>query len=162
MTGASTYIRDEVLQATSPLHCTVYAHVQWGWWWHFNAASSLQYCCPSVLKRHGARHSSKCKQKRFDNACVHVTGLMLLVLHNIHVVCDCVAKCTHAPRSHSPTWMLYSTNNSNAVIYILNIYVLTYIYMYLYRWNKSESNYKYIIVCCFLVTVRLHWHNIPL
>ena len=77
---------DKTLRVTSPLHFTVYSHVQWGWGRHFNAASSLQCCCPSVTKGHGARYSSKCKQKRYDNACVHVTGLKLVVLYRINPV----------------------------------------------------------------------------
>ena len=49
------------------------AHVQWGWWWYLNAASSLQCRCPSVIKHPGARYSSRCQQKRYDNACVQLS-----------------------------------------------------------------------------------------
>ena len=63
--------RQTLLGSVTPsLHS---AHVQWGWRWHFNAASSLQCRCPPVMKHPGARYSSRCQQKRYDNACVHVT-----------------------------------------------------------------------------------------
>ena len=44
-----------------------------------------QVSLPIRNKVPGGKYSSTCKQKRNDNACVHVTGLMLFVLWDNHV-----------------------------------------------------------------------------